>query len=592
MNLQNVRVASKLWFTICGLLAIMLLTNLWSRHQNNLLQTQSHEALQEIERKIAATQHLRGTALAASEIGIAQFATNEPRVQAELRKRLTANARMTVEAFDAMAKSPMTDGERAQFDKLNQLRGDLRKLRMDKESALDENDYMARADFAFGPYVQGADVYYQAFDNLIDHQRQMQQEVMAQAEANRQRSALIGWATNLVLLVLGVVLARWLVVSIQSPLNQAVAATKSLGEGKLNITLNTSRQDEFGQLLSALNDTASQLRKVVTEVRSGVGEVAAAATEVANGSSDLSARTEQTAANLEETAASIEEMSSSLSQASDSMRQTNQLAMSAVQAAERGGNVVQQVVHSMEQINTSSRKISDIIGVIDGIAFQTNILALNAAVEAARAGEQGRGFAVVAGEVRSLAQRSAEAAKEIKTLISASVNSVNAGSEQVHLAGETMQEIVSSVRRVTDLVGEITAVASEQNIGFTQVNQAVANLDQMTQQNATLVEETSAAAASMREQSQRLAQVVSVFEVGGSAPAVAYSPAPARTSAARQSQPAAASATGQRAAPALAPARAALGAASTTAAQRPSRAPAAASHANAGAHDNDDWESF
>ncbi|MBQ0132858.1 MAG: methyl-accepting chemotaxis protein, partial [Comamonas sp.] len=230
---------------------------------------------------------------------------------------------------------------------------------------------------------------------------------------------------------------------------------------------------------------------------------------------------EQTAANLEQTAASLEELTATVTQSADTARQANQLAATAVKAAERGGEVVSQVVMSMDQINTSGRKISDIIGVIDGIAFQTNILALNAAVEAARAGEQGRGFAVVAGEVRSLAGRSAEAAKEIKALINTSVSNVDLGAEQVAQAGESMHEIVASVRRVTDLIGEITASSNEQRDGIGQVNQAVGNLDQMTQQNAALVEESSAAATSMHDQAQRLAQVVSVFNVGQMATAAA-----------------------------------------------------------------------
>ena len=251
-------------------------------------------------------------------------------------------------------------------------------------------------------------------------------------------------------------------------------------------------------------------------MRSGVGEVSDAAAEIAKGNADLSTRTEQTAANLEQTAASIEQLTATVHQSADTSRQANQLAATAVQAAERGGAVVQQVVHSMDQIHASSRKIGDIIGVIDGIAFQTNILALNAAVEAARAGEQGRGFAVVAGEVRTLAQRSAEAAKEIKGLIEASVGTVAVGAGQVGQAGQSMQEIVASVRRVTDLIGEITAAANEQRDGFGQVNQAVSNLDQMTQQNAALVEESSAAAKAMHEQAQRLMQTMAVFQVGAS----------------------------------------------------------------------------
>ncbi|EGI75448.1 methyl-accepting chemotaxis protein, partial [Hylemonella gracilis] len=287
--------------------------------------------------------------------------------------------------------------------------------------------------------------------------------------------------------------------------------------GDLSQRLESNAKDETGQLLRALGTMSERLRKVVSEVRSGVESVSSASGEIASGNQDLSARTEQTAASLEETAASIEELTSTVAQSADSAIQANQLAGGAVQAAQRGGEVVQQVVTSMAQITESSRKIGDIIGVIDGIAFQTNILALNAAVEAARAGEQGRGFAVVASEVRALAQRSADAAKEIKGLIANSVHTVDAGSQQVAEAGERMEEIVSSVRRVSDLIGEISAAAAEQRDGINQVNQAIGNLDQMTQQNAALVEQSTAAATSMRDQAQRLADVVAVFNVGADA---------------------------------------------------------------------------
>jgi methyl-accepting chemotaxis protein len=249
-------------------------------------------------------------------------------------------------------------------------------------------------------------------------------------------------------------------------------------------------------------------------VRSATDSINTASAEIASGNQDLSARTEQAASNLEETAASMEQLTSTVRQSADSARQANQLASSASEIAVRGGNVVGQVVTTMNEINASSKKISDIIGVIDGIAFQTNILALNAAVEAARAGEQGRGFAVVAAEVRSLAQRSAQAAKEIKGLIGSSVDRVEAGSRLAAEAGQTMSEIVGSVQRVSDIIGEITAASGEQSDGIGQVNVAVSQLDQMTQQNAALVEESAAAAESLKDQATRLAQVVQVFRIG------------------------------------------------------------------------------
>ncbi|WP_158218734.1 methyl-accepting chemotaxis protein [Roseateles aquatilis] len=318
---------------------------------------------------------------------------------------------------------------------------------------------------------------------------------------------------TLLAVTLGAALAFIISRKITGPLVESVAIAEAVAAGDLTRTLRVQGRDEVAQLQTALMRMVTQLQSVVTQVRDGVESVSSAASQIAVGNQDLSARTEQTASNLEETASSMEQLTGAVGQSADTARQANQLAGSAADAAQRGGKVVGQVVSRMREISDSSTRIADIIGTIDGIAFQTNILALNAAVEAARAGEQGRGFAVVASEVRSLAQRSAEAAKEIKTLINRSVETVEAGSSDVAEAGQAMEEIVSGVRRVTDLMGEIAAAATEQRDGISQVNQAVANLDQMTQQNAALVEESTAASSSLREQAQRLAEVVSVFKV-------------------------------------------------------------------------------
>ena len=263
-----------------------------------------------------------------------------------------------------------------------------------------------------------------------------------------------------------------------------------------------------------LKRTLVLLNTAMTTVRDNIGNIQTASGEIAGGSADLSHRTEQTASSLQQTASSMEELTGSVRHSADAAAQANQMAGAAVQAAQRGGAVVEQVVTNMEDISTSSRRIADIIGTIDGIAFQTNILALNAAVEAARAGEQGRGFAVVAGEVRNLAQRSAEAAREIKTLISASVEKVESGSRLVQEAGTTMGEIVAGIQRVSDIIGEISAAAGEQRQGIGQVNQAVTQLDGMTQQNAALVEESAAAAESLKEQAAQMAVVLQRFRLG------------------------------------------------------------------------------
>jgi methyl-accepting chemotaxis protein len=293
------------------------------------------------------------------------------------------------------------------------------------------------------------------------------------------------------------------------------SALSLIASGDLSQTMSNNHSKE--SLMGSLVTMQGSMRELVQQVQQSSENIQVSTAEVALGNQDLSARTEQAASNLEETAASMEELTSTVSQSADAARQANQLATSASEVAVRGGQVVSQVVSTMEEINQSSKKISDIIGVIDGIAFQTNILALNAAVEAARAGEQGRGFAVVASEVRSLAQRSAEAAKEIKGLIGASVDKVDAGSRLVSEAGQTMSEIVGSVQRVTDIIGEITAASGEQRDGIAQVNTAVNQLDQMTQQNAALVEQSAAAAESLKDQATRLAQVVQVFRLGSPA---------------------------------------------------------------------------
>ncbi len=317
----------------------------------------------------------------------------------------------------------------------------------------------------------------------------------------------------ILIVVVGIYLIWAIPRSVSGPVQEAVGLAQSIAGGDLTRAVPAHGSDELGQLLGHLEAMRTKLAVLVANVRQGSESVATASSEIAQGNHDLSNRTEQQAAALEETSASMSELGSTVNQNADSARQANQLAMTASSVAVQGGEVVGQVVNTMKDINDSSRRIADIISVIDGIAFQTNILALNAAVEAARAGEQGRGFAVVASEVRALAGRSAEAAKEIKTLITASVEKVEQGTTLVDQAGTTMTEVVSSIRRVTDIMGEISAASSEQSNGVNQVGEAVRHMDQATQQNAALVEEMAAAASSLKSQAQELVGLVSTFKI-------------------------------------------------------------------------------
>jgi methyl-accepting chemotaxis protein len=335
----------------------------------------------------------------------------------------------------------------------------------------------------------------------------------AAASAKSHTMLTAGLVAGVVCLLGIAVVATFTIRSLLRPLADVERSMRLIAEGDLATPVPAARGDEIGRMIVALSAMHRRLHEMVTQVRNATDSITTASTEIASGNLDLSSRTEEAASSLQQTASSMEQLTGTVKQSADSARQANQLASSAADVAQRGGSVVRQVVTTMDEINTSSRKIADIIGVIDGIAFQTNILALNAAVEAARAGEQGRGFAVVASEVRSLAQRSADAAKEIKALIGTSVDKVATGAKLVADAGSTMNEIVASVQRVSDIIGEITAAASEQSDGIGQVNTAVSQLDQVTQQNAALVEQSAAAADSLKDQAARLAQVVGTFRL-------------------------------------------------------------------------------
>jgi methyl-accepting chemotaxis protein len=365
---------------------------------------------------------------------------------------------------------------------------------------------------------------HERYAQLLSDMKQIETLMLARADALHDESAqasrqtLIGFSIALALAVLVVIpttLANMF--SICRPLEEAQRVATAITQGDLTQNIEARGRDELTSLMRALAEMQAALARIVGEVRSTTLGIHTASREIASGNQDLSVRTEQAASNLQQTVASIDQITSTLRQSADAARQATAMAVTNAEVAQRGGRVVAQVVSTMQDIHHSSQKISDIIGVIDGIAFQTNILALNAAVEAARAGEQGRGFAVVAGEVRSLAKRSADAAKEIKSLIANSVERVDTGSRLVTEAGSTIQDIVGNAQKVSSFITEITTAAHEQSEGIGQVNAAVGHLDQMTQQNAALVEESAAAAESLRDQAGRLTEVVQVFQLGAQA---------------------------------------------------------------------------
>lgn len=366
---------------------------------------------------------------------------------------------------------------------------------------------------------------------FVEAEKQLQsleQLLQAQAQSAQARGVDVAsqtkWLFILALIITTVVVAPLTLlnmVSICRPLQDAKRLADAIAQGDLTAKLDVKGKDEVSDLQHALKTMQTNLNGMVGQVRDASGNIATASQEIATGNGDLSARTEQTASNLQQTVASLLQLTSTVQQTASSAQTANQLSASASQTAAQGGSVVAQAVESMHEIAASSRKIGDIIGLIDSIAFQTNILALNAAVEAARAGEQGRGFAVVAGEVRLLARRSAEAASDIKRLIQSSVNAVDGGVKHVESAGKTMQEVMGSIQRVGDIIGEITAASNEQSGGISQVNQAVGDIDRMTQQNAALVEESAAAAESLKDQAARLAEVVQQFKLEASATSMA-----------------------------------------------------------------------
>ncbi len=514
MHFDNIRVSRKLWGMFLVLMLAMLVISGLQQVRTNRAMAQAVDAVMDIEHRISQAVRWRGDTETSVTMVMGGAVTTDSVLAQQYDARLKQIAGGIESLKDSIVASVKDPEEKASLDSVLAARKAVVDATAKTWELKGAGDAVATQNFADEQLTPLVGKLLKAQDEFVGVLEKHGTAVLAQAEMSRTQHAVEGLVATAALILFFLFLVWKLVRSITVPLQQAGGLIDAIAAGDLTRELHATRKDEFGHMLRALSRMAEKLRSVVGDVRTGVDAVSLASSEIASGNQNLSSRTEQAAANLQQTAASMEQLTATVTQSTDTARQANQLAANAAQAATRGGQVVGQVVSTMEEITHSSRKIADIISVIDGIAFQTNILALNAAVEAARAGEQGRGFAVVASEVRSLAGRSADAAKEIKQLIGASVENVETGSRQVAEAGQSMQEIVASVQRVSDLIGEITASSTEQRDGISQVNQAVTQLDQMTQQNAALVEQSTAAATALRDQAQHLTGVVSVFNVG------------------------------------------------------------------------------
>lgn len=439
--------------------------------------------------------------------------SNDMLLKILFKKDIEDTSKRIEEIMQTLNKIPLSDNERETIKNLTSLveKTNFSAIEMSKLGlSNDVENVLAEYSNIYTPALKEYLYKLDAFN--VDQKKIRDDQLVLMSSA--QTTAISAFLTITVFaLSVGLFFAWNMTRSILMSLDQALTLADRVADGDLSHAPTSERKDEFGALIRSLGKMTEALRTIVNNVRDSSDHIKDASQEIATGNSDLSQRTERQAANLEMTASSVEQLTATVMQSADTARQASQLAASASEVARRGGSVVSDVVNTMGEITASSKKISEIIGVIDGIAFQTNILALNAAVEAARAGDQGRGFAVVAGEVRALAQRSASAAKEIKELINASVSKIRSGSDLVQTAGETMTEIVDSVQRVTDLIGDISAATMEQSSGINEVNGAISQLDQMTQQNAALVEQSSSASMSLREEALKLSNSVSVFRI-------------------------------------------------------------------------------
>jgi methyl-accepting chemotaxis protein len=511
MNLSNLKIGSRLALAFSIVIALLLVILGVATSVLNGLSSVMDSVVDDRYAQIALANKIKTKGdHGAVTIGRILLSTNPDQLKKYMDEYAAMRAANTQNLAD-FEKLLHTDEDKAQFEEQSKARKEygvvVRKV-FDLMAAGKRDEAMVvYQDEMAAPQAR----YYALIDKMVARQSQSMLDDVATAKDSSRTAKLQMVGASVLAVLLGVLTAWTITRSITHPIQRAIGLAESVAAGNLTHNLGVQSKDEVGRLITALQHMVDSLHRIVSEVRTGADTISTAAHEVSQGNTDLSARTEQQASALEQTASAMEQLTSAVKLSADNASQANQSAMSASSVATQGGQVVGQVIETMSTISTSSKKISDIIGVIDGIAFQTNILALNAAVEAARAGEQGRGFAVVASEVRSLAQRSATAAKEIKSLIDASVNQVDEGSKMVEQAGVTMKQVVSSIKRVSEIVAEISASSREQSMGIEQVNTAILQMDDSTQRNAAMVEQGTASARALQDQAKQLTDVVRSF---------------------------------------------------------------------------------
>jgi len=511
--MQRLKMAHKLWAAVLLIVAVLIAVIGFAGYRSSVTQQVSDQTAQQMRSRTELAIEWMGLTEANAVRTLALALSSEASVEASFKPAMAETSDRISRVQKALQALAVSAEDKAQMERVSAARQQVLTLRQQIAQLKDQGEAvraLALAEQSFKPAIAA---YLQSLQAFVDLQKKAAADSLLQMAELRMATVKIAGVVVL-FVVLGIAAgAFFLIRSIQSPLLAAQVMAERIAGGDLRVGETVQRHDEFGALLRTQQDMCRALNDMVAQVRHSADSIATASAEIAGGNQDLSARTEQTSSNLQQTAAAMEEFTSTIQNSASSAEQARSTASGAAALAQRGGEVVASMVVTMDEIRQSSQKIGDIIGVIDGIAFQTNILALNAAVEAARAGEQGRGFAVVASEVRSLAQRSGDAAKEIRTLIGTSEARVQNGISLVQSVGESMDDIVKSVQNASTMISEVSEASVQQSAGVTQVNQAISQLDQMTQQNAALVEESAAAAQSLREQAEQLTQTISMFRM-------------------------------------------------------------------------------